>query len=135
MVRRLTAAFLGQFGELDRLVGVDDVRFIRNNFEEVQQSYQITLYKAAPHGWMDSTIAERFRPEITEASFAELAAFLEDHSAQPSATRRRAALALLVDPKSRLCRRDATASRKLIDSETARQTLRDTGGDCSFVDG
>lgn len=83
MVRRLSASFLGQFGELDHNVGVDDVRFIRNNFEDVQQSYQITLYKDAPHGWMDSTNPERFRPEIAEASFAELAAFLESHLRNP----------------------------------------------------
>jgi carboxymethylenebutenolidase len=83
MVRRLQAAFLGQFGELDLHVGVDDVRFIRNQFEEVGQSYQITLYHDAPHGWMDKT-KDRYQPDTAERSFMELAEFLEKHLRKPS---------------------------------------------------
>jgi len=83
LVRRLKAAFLGQFGELDTLVGVDDVRFIRNQFEEAGQSYQITVYRDAPHGWMDKT-KDRYRPDMAERSFAELAEFLDEHLREPS---------------------------------------------------
>lgn len=83
MLRRLDSAFLGQFGELDNLISVDDVRFIRNQFEDVGQSYEITLYQGAPHGWMNSTMPGRFRPEIAELSFAELAGFLGDHLRSP----------------------------------------------------
>jgi carboxymethylenebutenolidase len=77
LVQRMQAPFLGMFGELDHMIPVEDVRFIRDHFEACNKSYQITLYAGAPHGWMNSTMPGRYRPEITEESWAELLQFLD----------------------------------------------------------
>ncbi|HVB05577.1 MAG TPA: dienelactone hydrolase family protein [Acidimicrobiales bacterium] len=83
LVGRLQAPFLGLFGELDHLVSVDDVRFIRGHFEDQDKSYRIVCYAGAPHGWTDSTMSGRYRPEIAEAAWGELLTFLERHLVSP----------------------------------------------------
>lgn len=78
LVARMRAPFLGLFGELDHSVSADDVRFIRDQFEELDKAYRIRFYAGAPHGWMNSTMPGRYRPVITELSWRELSSFLRE---------------------------------------------------------
>ena len=81
LVSRLEAPLLGLFGELDHLISVEDVRFIRDNFESSDKSYRIVLYAGAPHGWTDNTMPGRYRHEASEAAWTELLGFLDRHLA------------------------------------------------------
>lgn len=66
----------GSFGECDHIISVDDVRRFRNCLEENRKSYDIHVFKGAPHGWLNDTMPGRYRREQAEAGWAAQLAFL-----------------------------------------------------------
>ena len=71
----LPCPVLGGFGELDPSVPLDHIQRFRSELEEHGKSYTIRIYGAAPHGWMNATIPDRYRPEQSEAAWTDLIGF------------------------------------------------------------
>jgi carboxymethylenebutenolidase len=69
-------ATLGIFGEGDFIISVDDVLKFRNALEKRNLSYQITVYKSVPHGWLNDTMPGRYRPAEAKAAWDEIVTFL-----------------------------------------------------------
>jgi carboxymethylenebutenolidase len=74
---RITAPVLGIWGEDDFIISVDHVRRLRNVLEEQRKSYEFVLYRDMPHGWFNSTMPGRYRPEQTERAWARILDFIE----------------------------------------------------------
>lgn len=66
----------GAFGALDHIISIDDVRRLRNAFEDVGKSYEIHVYEKAPHGWLNDTMPGRYRRAEADAAWAAQQAFL-----------------------------------------------------------
>jgi carboxymethylenebutenolidase len=75
LIPNIPCPVLGGFGELDPSVPLDHIQRFRSELEEHQKSYTIRIYGAAPHGWMNSTIPDRYRPEKSEAAWTNLIGF------------------------------------------------------------
>jgi carboxymethylenebutenolidase len=69
---------LGMFGETDHLIAIDDVRRFRDSLERHGKSFQIHVYRGAPHGWLNDTMPGRYRPIQAEAGWAQQLAFLHE---------------------------------------------------------
>jgi len=67
---------LGMFGETDHLISLDDIRTFRDCLERHGKSYEIHVYRDAPHGWLNDTMPGRYRPVQAEAAWADQRAFL-----------------------------------------------------------
>jgi carboxymethylenebutenolidase len=67
---------LGMFGETDHLISLDDVRRLRDCLERHRKSYEIHVYRAAPHGWLNDTMPGRYRRTQAETAWACQHAFL-----------------------------------------------------------
>ena len=52
---------LGMFGETDHLISIDDIRRFRDCLERHGKSYDIHVYRDAPHGWLNDTMPGRYR--------------------------------------------------------------------------
>lgn len=68
----------GAFGALDHIISIDDVRRFRNAFEDAGKSYDIHVYGAAPHGWLNSTMPGRYRKAEADAGWAAQQRFLAE---------------------------------------------------------
>ena len=68
---------LGMFGETDHLISLDDVRRLRDRLERHGNSYDIHVYRDAPHGWLNDTMPGRYRRAQAEAAWAHQRAFLQ----------------------------------------------------------
>ena len=55
---------------------MDDVQHFRNILEKHRKSYDIHVYKGAPHGWLNDTMPGRYRKEQAEAGWAAQQRFL-----------------------------------------------------------
>jgi carboxymethylenebutenolidase len=66
------------FGEADHIISLDDVRRFRNCLEAHRKSYDIHVYKGAPHGWLNDTMPGRYRKTQAEAGWAAQQRFLTD---------------------------------------------------------
>jgi len=83
IIARVTAPVLGIWGEDDFVVSVDDMRRLREALEANRKSYEFKLYPNMPHGWMNSTMPGRYRPDEAEQAWALIMSFLERvHSGQ-----------------------------------------------------
>jgi carboxymethylenebutenolidase len=67
---------LGIFGERDHLIAVDDVLRFRNELEQRNMSYQISLYADMPHGWLNDTMPGRYRPAEAQVAWDEAVTYL-----------------------------------------------------------
>jgi carboxymethylenebutenolidase len=67
----------GAFGELDFLILREDVVRFRNSLEAARRSYHLTIWKEAPHSWLNERIPSWRQPQA-EAAYRSLLAFLED---------------------------------------------------------
>jgi carboxymethylenebutenolidase len=67
---------LGMFGETDHLISLDDIRKFRDCLDRHGKSYDIHVYRDAPHGWLNDTMPGRYRREQAEAAWADQRAFL-----------------------------------------------------------
>jgi carboxymethylenebutenolidase len=68
---------LGMFGETDHLIAVDDIRRFRDCLERHGKTYDIHVYRDAPHGWLNDTMPGRYRRAQAEAAWADQRAFLQ----------------------------------------------------------
>jgi carboxymethylenebutenolidase len=68
---------LGMFGETDHLISLDDIRRLRDCLERHEKSYDIRVYRDAPHGWLNDTMPGRYRRAQAEAAWAHQRAFLQ----------------------------------------------------------
>jgi carboxymethylenebutenolidase len=66
----------GAFGSADHIISNADVQRFRNTLEKYNKSYDIHVYKDAPHGWLNDTMPGRYRREQAEAGWAAQRAFL-----------------------------------------------------------
>ena len=77
IIERITAPVLGIWGEGDWVVSVPDVLRLRNSLELHRKSYEFTLFRDMPHGWMNSTMPGRYRPKQAEEAWSLILDFLD----------------------------------------------------------
>ena len=76
MIAGVDCPVLGMFGETDHLISLDDVRKLRECLERHRKSYEIHVYRDAPHGWLNDTMPGRYRRAQAEAAWDDQRAFL-----------------------------------------------------------
>lgn len=72
----LPCPVFGSFGEADHIISLDDVRRFRNCLEDKKKSYEIHVFRDAPHGWLNDTMPGRYRREQAEAAWNAQLGFL-----------------------------------------------------------
>ncbi len=77
VIEKLSAPVIGIWGEDDFVVSVDQVCGLRALLEQKRKTYEFTLFRAMPHGWMNSTMPGRYRPKQSEEAWALIIDFLE----------------------------------------------------------
>jgi carboxymethylenebutenolidase len=77
IVAAVDCPVLGMFGETDHLISIEDIRRFRDCLERHGKSYNIHVYRDAPHGWLNDTMPGRYRRAQAEAAWAHQLAFLE----------------------------------------------------------
>jgi carboxymethylenebutenolidase len=78
LIAAIDCPVFGAFGEADHIISLDDVRRFRDSLERHQKSYDIHVYKGAPHGWLNDTMPGRYRKSEAEAGWAAQQRFLTD---------------------------------------------------------
>ena len=78
MLGSLEAPALFVFGECDHIISLDDVRRVRDTLEAARRSYRMKVFAGMPHGWLNDTMAGRYRPEGAEQAWALVLEFLGD---------------------------------------------------------
>ncbi len=73
---KLSCPVLGLFGELDSLIPLDNIARFRSEMEQARKSYQVRIFRDAPHGWLNDTIPSRYRPQQATEAWATLIGFL-----------------------------------------------------------
>lgn len=73
-----TAPVLGLWGERDHTMSVDDVRRVRDVFEEARRSYDFVIYPDMPHGWLNDTMPGRFRSDEANEAFELITSWLRN---------------------------------------------------------
>ena len=63
IIARITAPVIGIWGEDDHVISVADMRRLRNALEDKRKSYEFTLFRDMPHGWINDTMPGRYRPK------------------------------------------------------------------------
>ena len=76
IIAALPCPVFAAFGETDHIISLDDVRRFRNSLETHQKTYDINVYKDAPHGWLNDTMPGRYRKVQADASWAAQQRFL-----------------------------------------------------------
>ena len=76
IIAAMDCAVLGMFGETDHLISLDDIRRFRDCLDRHGKSYDIHVYRDAPHGWLNDTMPGRYRRAQAEAAWADQRAFL-----------------------------------------------------------
>ena len=66
---------MGIFGENDELVPIENVWRFRSLLEEHRKTYHIRLFAGAPHGWLNDTVPERYRPQQATDAWKTLESF------------------------------------------------------------
>ena len=77
IVARITAPVIGIWGEDDFVVSMNDVRQLRGILEDTRKTYEFTLFRDMPHGWMNDTMPGRYRPKETEMAWKLILDFIE----------------------------------------------------------
>jgi carboxymethylenebutenolidase len=77
IVSRITAPVIGIWGEDDFVISINDVRKLRGILEDHRKTYEFTLFRDMPHGWMNDTMPGRYRPKETAKVWAMILDFLE----------------------------------------------------------
>jgi carboxymethylenebutenolidase len=77
IIARITAPVLGIWGEDDFVISIDDVRKLRDILENTRKSYEFTLFRDMPHGWMNDTMPGRYRPKETTLAWTLILDFIE----------------------------------------------------------
>lgn len=76
VVAKVRCPVFGAYGDRDHIIAVEDVRKLRGILEDNKTSYDLNVYKGAPHGWLNSTMPGRYRKEQAEAAWADQQKFL-----------------------------------------------------------
>ena len=61
VIERITAPVIGIWGEKDHIISIEDVQRLRRALEAKRKSYEFTLFRDMPHGWLNSTMPGRYR--------------------------------------------------------------------------
>ena len=61
VIERITAPVLGIWGERDHVVSIEHVLRLRGSLEAHRKTYEFTLFRDMPHGWLNSTMPGRYR--------------------------------------------------------------------------
>jgi carboxymethylenebutenolidase len=75
-IAKITCPVFAAFGEADHIISLEDVRRFRNCLEVHNKSYDIHIYKGAPHGWLNDTMPGRYRKREADAGWAAQQQFL-----------------------------------------------------------
>lgn len=76
VVAKISCPVFGAYGDMDHIISIDNVRRLRGILEEKHTSYDINIYRGAPHGWLNSTMPGRYRKAQAEAAWADQQRFL-----------------------------------------------------------
>jgi carboxymethylenebutenolidase len=77
IIAAVNCPVLGMFGETDHLISIEGIRRFRDCLERHGKSYNVHVYRDAPHGWLNDTMPGRYRPAQAEAAWATQRAFLQ----------------------------------------------------------
>ena len=66
------------FGDADHIIAIEDVQRLRNFLESRRKSYEIHIYRGAPHGWLNDTMPGRYRKPQAEAGWSAQQHFLSE---------------------------------------------------------
>ncbi len=77
LVPRISAPVLGVYGEKDPNHPIPHVLHLRDALAEAGKSYEMKIYRDMPHGWLNSRMPPRYRPEGAEAAWQQLMGFLQ----------------------------------------------------------
>jgi carboxymethylenebutenolidase len=89
IIKAIDCPVLGMFGETDHLISLDDIHRLRDSLERHRKSYEIHVYRDAPHGWLNDTMPGRYRRAQAEAAWDNQRAFLREVLAPGYDTSRR----------------------------------------------
>ena len=78
VIPKLPCPVLGMFGALDPAVPMENIQRFRRDLERTRKHYRIRVYAGAPHGWQNSTVPARYRPELAEAAWDETVDFFNE---------------------------------------------------------
>ncbi len=76
LIREIDCPVLGMFGEADHIISIDNVCRLRYSLEKHKKSYQIHVYKNAPHGWLNDTMPGRYQKTTAEIALLDQKRFL-----------------------------------------------------------
>ena len=76
VIAGLSAPTLGVFGEGDHTISISAVQGFRDALERNRKSYQIRLFAAMPHGWLNDTMPGRYRQREADEAWALIITFL-----------------------------------------------------------
>jgi carboxymethylenebutenolidase len=75
VIPRISCPVLGQFGEIDRLVPMENVERFRRELEASGKSYRVHVYANTPHGWLNTTQPEAHRPEQAARAWSAMVTY------------------------------------------------------------
>ena len=78
LIAKLGCPVLGMFGELDRLVPLENVARFRQELEQGAKSYRIRVFAGVPHAWLNSTTADAYRPREAEDAWRTMVSFFKE---------------------------------------------------------
>jgi carboxymethylenebutenolidase len=78
VIAALSCPVFAAFGEADHIISIEDVLRFRNALEANHKSYEIHIYKGAPHGWLNDTMPGRYRRPQADAAWAAQQRFLSE---------------------------------------------------------
>jgi carboxymethylenebutenolidase len=76
VLTRCNAPILGIWGERDHIISREHVQQFRAALEGLNKSYEFTVYRDCPHGWLNDTMPGRYRQAESEAAWSQAVDFL-----------------------------------------------------------
>jgi carboxymethylenebutenolidase len=78
VIAALPCPVFAAFGEADHIITITDVQRFRNVLEADNKSYDIHIYRGAPHGWLNDTMPGRYRKPQADAGWGAQQRFLSE---------------------------------------------------------
>jgi carboxymethylenebutenolidase len=78
IIAALPCPVFAAFGDADHIISIEDVQRLRNSLEAHKKSYEIHIYKGAPHGWLNDTMPGRYRKPQADAGWTAQQRFLSE---------------------------------------------------------